>query len=338
MGTNEFSKALLEWYSLNGRDLPWRHDPTPYHVLVSEFMLQQTRVDTVIPYYERFLERFPTLEELGRSEEGEVLRYWQGLGYYSRARNLRKTAQECLKTKQGCLPFEPEELSSLPGIGPYMREAIRAFAFGLPAIPIDGNLIRIYARVESQAIHPEDLKARKAAYDYFMERIESPRDFGQALMDLGELVCLPNGQPRCNACPLSFCCKAHKKSQETAYPLKKARKATPVENLSVLLLLDGQGNIAVRKRDSQGLLASMHEFPNARGGQEELSDLVPGIMLRYLGKKTHVFSHVKWNMDVYTGTGIAPDYDYMPLANLKEKAALPTAFAKLLTLLDADAR
>ncbi len=338
MKTNEFAKALLEWYGLHGRDLPWRHDPTPYHVLVSEFMLQQTRVDTVIPYYERFLSRFPTLEDLGRAEEDEVLRYWQGLGYYSRARNLRKTAQECLNTKQGRLPFEVEELSSLPGIGPYMCEAIRAFAFGLPAVPIDGNLMRIYARLEAAPVFPDDTKSKKVAYGYFMKKLESPRHFGQALMDLGELVCLPNGLPKCDACPLSFICKAHKKNQETKYPLKKTKKNSPVEHRSVLLLLDGQGNIAVSKRPSQGLLASMNEFPNVLGGEKELSELIPDIELRYLGKKTHVFSHVKWNMDVYTGMGINSNYTYMPLPKLKEKAALPTAFAKLLTLLDADAR
>ena len=335
---NEFSKALLEWYGLHGRDLPWRHDPSPYHVLVSEFMLQQTRVETVIPYYERFLVRFPTLESLGRSEEDEVLRYWQGLGYYSRARNLRKTAQECLKTKQGCLPFDAEELSSLPGVGPYMREAIRAFAFDLPAVPIDGNLIRVYARLQAKAVSPNEPKAKKAAYDYFMERLDSPRDFGQALMDLGELVCLPNGAPKCDACPFGFCCKAHQKNHETAFPLKKAKKTSPAEKRSVLLLLDGQGNIAVRKRPAHGLLASMDEFPNVLGSQKELNLLAPGIELRYLGKKTHVFSHVKWNMDVYIGTGYVDQYTYMPLSKLKEKAALPTAFAKLLTLLDADAR
>ena len=327
-----FTVALLEWYRTHGRDLPWRKSPSPYAVLVSEFMLQQTRVDTVIPYFNRFMERFPSLADLAKAEEGEVLRYWQGLGYYSRARNLKKTAHKCLESEQGCLPFDSKKLSEMPGIGPYMEKAIRAFAFGLPAVPIDGNLMRVYSRLEALAVYPDDPKEKKKAEAYFMDRLDSPREFGQALMDLGELICLPNGTPKCETCPLRFYCHSHTKGEETLYPLKKAKQVRPVEHRAVLFLLDGKGNIAVRKRPSKGLLASMDEFPNVLGAKEELQKAYPGLSLRHLGKATHVFSHIEWKMDVYAAVGELPDFTYMPLTEIKEKAALPTAFAKLLSL------
>ena len=338
MGTKRFADILLSWYRAHGRTLPWRVRPSPYAVLLSEFMLQQTRVDTVVPYFNRFLSAYPTLEDLGRAKEEDVLRLWQGLGYYSRARNLLKTAQKCRESEQGRLPFEEEKLDALPGIGPYMKKAIRAFAFGLDEVPIDGNLMRVYARLEALPVCPDDPKEKRKAEEYFKARLDSPREFGQALMDLGELVCLPNGAPLCDTCPFSSFCLAHKKGQETAYPLRKEKKAVPTERRAVLLLLDAEGDIAIRKRAEGGLLASMDEFPNVLGGEKELRRLYPDLELRYLGKKTHVFSHLKWEMEVYFAKGKLGEFRYMPLAELKEKAALPTAFAKLLTLLSADGR
>ncbi len=332
-----FSKLLLDWYRQYGRVLPWRDETTPYRVLVSEFMLQQTRVDTVIPYFHRFLARFPRLEDLATSEEDDVLRLWQGLGYYSRARNLHKTAQKAVECFGG-IPQKSEELSSLPGIGPYMEKAIRAFAFALPAVPIDGNLMRVYSRLEKAAVTPDDPKAKKVAEDYFMKRLDSPREFDQALMDLGELVCLPSGEPRCGECPFASICKAHASGNEMDYPLKKQKGKSPVEKRSVLLLLNEQGRIAVSKRPDKGLLASMNEFPNVLGDKEVLLESYPAKNIRYLGHKTHVFSHVKWEMDVYVGEGVMDGLSYLSLSELKEKAALPTAFAKLLSILPRDER
>ncbi len=327
----DFAEKLLGWYRAHGRVLPWRSDPTPYRVLVSEFMLQQTRVDTVIPYFERFMERFPTLRSLAESDEEEALRFWQGLGYYSRARNPRKTAQKACEVFNGDIPQSPAELASLPGIGPYMEKAIRAFAFGLDEVPIDGNLMRVYSRLEAKAIYPDDPKAKKEAEAYFLERLSSPRDFGQALMDLGELACLPNGEPQCEECPFRDICKAHRAGEPLSYPLKKAKKASPIERLSVLLLLNGKGEIAIRKREGKGLLASMDEFPNVVGDEGDLAKAFGVKNLKYAGHAYHVFSHVRWEMDVYVGRGDADGFVYLPLDSIKEKAALPTAFAKLLT-------
>ncbi len=335
MGKDEsFAAALLTWYRLNGRVLPWREHPSPYGVLVSEFMLQQTRVDTVIPYFHRFMERFPTLASLAESGEEDVLRLWQGLGYYSRARNLRKSAQKAIEL-YGKIPQNPTDLSSLPGVGPYMEKAIRAFAFDVPAVPIDGNLMRVYARLERAKVTPDDPKAKKVAESYFLERLESPREFGQALMDLGELICLPNGSPRCEECPFASICKAHARGEELAYPLRKQKNASPVEKRSVLLLLNDKNEIAVCRRPDKGLLASMDEFPNVLGDGKALKEAFGCGELNYLGHKNHVFSHVKWEMDVYLGRGEKDDFVYLPLSELKEKAALPTAFAKLLSFLAA---
>lgn len=334
MKENAFASKLLGWYREHGRVLPWRSNPTPYGVLVSEFMLQQTRVDTVIPYYLRFMDRFPTIASLANSEEKEVLNLWQGLGYYSRARNLRKSAQKALEL-YGEIPHNPAELSLLPGVGPYMEKAIRAFAFDLDAVPIDGNLMRLYSRLEARGVYPDDPKAKKEAEDYFLKRLSSPREFGQALMDLGEFVCLPNGEPKCEECPFKGQCKAKAAGDVLSYPLKKAKKVSPIEKRSVLLLLNDKGEIALCKRPDRGLLASMNEFPNVLGGKEELEKAYGVGGLRYLGRKRHVFSHVHWEMDVYLGKGDLKECAYFALSSLKEKAALPTAFAKLLTFLPA---
>ena len=330
---NDFAHRLLAWYRLNGRVLPWRDHPTPYRVLVSEFMLQQTRVDTVVPYFLRFMERFPDLVTLAESDEGEVLRLWQGLGYYSRARNLRKSAQKAVELFGKEIPSDAKDLSSLPGVGPYMEKAIRAFAFDIPAIPIDGNLMRVYSRLCVDGVFPDDPKAKRVAEAYFLKRLESPREFGQALMDLGELVCLPSGQPKCDECPLSDICKAHELGKETSYPLKRTKASSPIEKRAVLFLFDEQGNIAVCRRPSHGLLASMDEFPNVLGGKKELEEAFECNDLVYLGHKRHVFSHVRWEMDVYRGKGERNECTHLPVSELKEKAALPTAFAKLLSLL-----
>ena len=334
MKENDFATRLLDWYREHGRVLPWRSNPTPYGVLVSEFMLQQTRVDTVVPYFLRFMERFPTLASLANSEEEEVLRLWQGLGYYSRARNLRKSAHKALESFKE-IPHNPAELSSLPGIGPYMEKAIRAFAFDLEAVPIDGNLMRVYARLEARKVNADDPKAKKEAEDYFMQRLSSPRQFGQALMDLGELVCLPNGEPKCSQCPFKDICKANAAGDSLNYPLKKAKKSSPIEKRSVLLLLNEKGEIALCKRPENGLLASMDEFPNVLSGKEDLERTYGVGDLKYLGHKHHVFSHVRWEMDVYLGKGALNECTYVALSSLKEKAALPTAFAKLLIFLPA---
>ena len=333
MKKNDFAKALLDWYRVHGRVLPWRSNPSSYGVLISEFMLQQTRVDTVVPYFYRFMDRFPTLADLAKSSEEDVLRLWQGLGYYSRARNLRKTAQKACELYKEEIPENTADLLSLPGIGSYMEKAIRAFAFDLPEVPIDGNLMRVYSRLEAAPVLANDPKAKKEAEGYFLQRLLSPREFGQALMDLGELVCLPSGQPKCAECPFASICKAHQAGEETTYPLKKQKVASPIERRAVLLLLNEKGEIAIRKRPGKGLLASMDEFPNVLGDEETLRKELGIQELEYLGHKAHVFSHVRWEMDVYLGRGVFPGLTYLLLGDLKEKAALPTAFAKLLTFL-----
>ena len=331
---SQFSKKLLEWYEKNRRVLPWREDPTPYHVLLSEIMLQQTRVDTALPYYEAFLARFPTLNDLAEAEEEEVLRLWQGLGYYSRARNLHALAKDVKARFSGKIPSNYEDLLSLPGVGPYCASAISAIAFDLPFVAVDGNLLRVYCRLatDESPISKESTKNQCRAY--FLERMESPSAFNQALMDLGELVCAPLGAPKCEQCPLKEFCKAHRQGNPMDYP-KKAEKAKVQKQRWTLLLSLVDGSIGVRKRPETGLLASMYEFPSVPGSENKAGLMKEyGIQeVVYLGKCSHRFSHLEWDMSVYLSREKVSGLTYIPLNSLKEKVPLPTAFAKALKLI-----
>ena len=336
MKRDGWTNNLLLWYEENRRRLPWREDPTPYHVFLSEIMLQQTRVDTVIAYYERFLSRFPTLESLSQAKEEEVLRLWQGLGYYSRAKNLLSAAKMAQNEFGGILPQDEEKLRRLPGVGEYVSHAIASIAFDQKAVAVDGNLLRVYARLNALPIRVDEPKAKRDCEAYYLAYIDSPSRFNQALMDLGELVCLPHGAPKCGLCPLRDCCKAHRQGNPLDYPLPKKKNEAKKVRLAVVLTLEGDA-IAVRKRPDEGLLASMNEFPNLEGTltQEELARAYPSLFQwEFLGKAKHRFSHIEWDMDVYAASGVVEGFDYVPLNELKKRCSLPTAFAKLLPLLE----
>lgn len=333
---DDFASSLLGWYAENRRILPWREDPTPYHVFLSEIMLQQTRVDTVIPYYHRFLERFPSFEALAEADEEEVLVLWQGLGYYSRARNLLAAAKMVVSEMNGVLPADKSKLLRLPGVGEYVSHAVLSIAFNQPYAAVDGNLMRVYARHEAKAVEANDPKGKKECAAFLLQRMESPSQFNQALMDLGELVCLPHGEPKCASCPFARRCKAHLHGNPLDYPLAKKKNDVKKEALTVLLAFDSEGNIAIRKRQDQGLLASMYEFPNVPGKKKkgELADIFGNLQdIRFLGKAKHRFSHIKWDIDVYAASGVVDGATYVTLEELKRRYSLPTAFAKLLKFL-----
>ena len=333
---NPFVQGLLDWYEANRRYLPWREENTPYRVFLSEIMLQQTRVSSAIPYFERFVEAYPSFQHLASAEEEDVLRLWQGLGYYSRARNLLCAAKIVVERHNGELPKDLDCLKALPGVGDYVSRAVLSIAFDEPFVAVDGNLMRVYARLEAKAVEPSDPKAKKECAAYLEERIESPSRFNQALMDLGELVCLPHGAPLCVSCPFASLCKAHRMGKEEAYPLLKRKNAPKREDVTVLLAVS-HGSVAVKTRPQEGLLASMHEFPNRPGklSAEELTKEFPSVSgIRYLGKATHRFSHRLWDMYVYVGEGVAQGCDSIPLEEIKTRCALPTAFVKALKLLD----
>jgi A/G-specific adenine glycosylase len=254
-------KSLLDWYNANRRHMPWREDPTPYHVYLSEIMLQQTQVDTVTAYYLRFLEKFPTINKLSEASEEEVLKLWEGLGYYSRGRNLLRAARIVEKDFHGAIPSNKKDLLALPGVGTYTSKAVLSMAFHQKEIAVDGNLIRVYSRLEEKKeANAEKMKSLCEAFLRKQLKNEDPSFFNQALMDLGELVCLPRGFPLCDQCPLRAFCKARTDGAMMDYPLSKKAKEKRNESLTVCVLTY-QGKIAIRQRKAEGLLASLYEFP-----------------------------------------------------------------------------
>ena len=267
---------LLEWFRDHHRILPWRSDPTPYHVWVSEIMLQQTRVAAVLGYYRRFMEALPTVSDLAQVDEDQLLKLWQGLGYYNRARNLQKAARQVMEQFGGQFPSSYADLLSLAGVGDYTAGAIASIAFGLPEPAVDGNVLRVVTRVTGD---PSDIsqaatkKAVRAALAEVMP-LDAPGDFNQALMELGALVCLPNGAPDCAHCPARGFCAAHLEGKTDVIPVKGAKKPRKMEERTVYLLFHG-GQVALRRRPAKGLLAGLWEFPNEVRGSAHLHP--PGV-------------------------------------------------------------
>lgn len=259
-------KPLLLWYRTNARDLPWRRQPAPYRVWVSEIMLQQTRVEAVKPYFARFMEAYPEISDLARAEEGQLMKLWEGLGYYSRARNLKKAAQAAVEQYEGCLPADFEKLKKLPGIGPYTAGAIASIAFQLPVPAVDGNVLRVMMRLlaDRQDIARPDVK--KQVEEKLKKVIpgDCPGEFNQALMELGALVCVPNGSPKCAECPWEGLCLANRKGLTGEIPFKSPKKARRIEERTVFLI-QSEGKTGVKKRGEQGLLAGLYEFPSLEG-------------------------------------------------------------------------
>ena len=335
---NEFSKELLNWYDLNRRILPWREDPSPYHVWLSEIMLQQTRVEAVREYYQRFIEKLPDIRALADAPADTYLKLWEGLGYYSRVRNLHKAASVIMEEYGGVMPSSSKELIRLPGIGPYTAAAIASIAYGEAVPAVDGNLLRVFARLSRYGENIRTPAAQKAAVKFYKERMpdtgsaeESSMteelnvtenlhfsgrrskpgnpcgNFNQALMDLGAMVCLPNSGPRCGYCPLASQCSIHKElpGEELTLPVMPERAEKKTEYLTVFVIRCG-GRTAVRKRPGRGLLAGLYEFPNTAGfldDDEALKWLREHSVepLRILRTKDaeHIFTHKIWKMRGY---------------------------------------
>lgn len=303
----ETAKPLVEWFRKNKRDLPWRERMDAYRVWISEIMLQQTRVEAVKPYYERFLKALPDVRALAKVSEDRLLKLWEGLGYYNRARNLKYAACQIVEEYGGKFPETYEEIRSLKGIGSYTAGAISSFVYNIPKPAVDGNVLRVVSRITA-----DDSDIAKAGTKSKIEKeIEEviPRDaagdFNQSLIELGAVVCLPNGEPRCGSCPVSHLCLAHEQGRETEFPVKKKAKKRRIENRTVLLFRDAQ-KTAIRKRPAKGLLAGMYEFPNREGrmtydevvGYGKSLGLTP-VRIRKLGNAKHIFSHVEWHMTGY---------------------------------------
>jgi len=299
-------KDLIVWYEANRRHMPWREDPTPYHVYLSEIMLQQTQVDTVRPYYLRFLKAFPTIADLAKGSEEDVLKLWEGLGYYSRGRNLHKAAEAIIANFAGEVPMVKKDLLSLPGIGEYTSRAIRAIAFHQNEIAVDGNLIRVYARLaEDKEDNLDKIKASCEGYFRHELKEEDPSKFNQALMDIGEMVCLPKTLPLCDHCPLRAYCASEKDGTMLSFPASKKAKEKRGEAWTVLVY-DNQGEFALEKRPAQGLLASLYQFPLEAGKltHREIETWlkqksIPFDRIEDLGTTQHVFSHLVWDLQGY---------------------------------------
>lgn len=306
-GLKGLAAPLISWYRKNKRELPWRQAPDPYRIWVSEIMLQQTRVEAVKSYYERFLSELPGVRELADVPEERLLKLWEGLGYYNRARNMQKAARQIVEDYGGEFPVEYEEIRSLKGIGNYTAGAIASFAYGIPKPAVDGNVLRVITRVtaDSSDIMKPNTKSR---IEKKLEEIipkNSACDFNQGLIELGALVCVPNGQPKCGECPLAEVCKAHLSGCEEDFPVKSKAKKRKIEKRTVFVIRDGE-HTAIARRGEKGLLAGLYEFPNVRGhltmedaaGFCKSIGLMP-VRIKELPHSKHIFSHVEWHMRGY---------------------------------------
>lgn len=343
-GFAKISAPLLRWYRKNARSLPWRDAPTPYRVWVSEIMLQQTRVEAVKPYFERFMKMLPDIRALAEAPEETYLKLWEGLGYYSRVRNLHKAACQVMERYGGELPRSYEALLSLPGIGPYTAGAIASIAYGLPAPAVDGNVLRVVTRITADSSNISDVKVRKQIEQRVRLAIPSdaPGAFNQALMELGATVCLPNGAPQCEACPLKSLCAGFAGGNPCAFPVKAAKKARRVEQRAVFLFLCG-GKLALHRRPGRGLLAGLWELPNelvaaadapqiARAAAEKWG--LQALRIEKCGQAKHVFTHVEWHMTAYRirveETPPGASLCWVTPQELADQYALPSAFRPFL--------
>ena len=336
---NFLVQPLLDWYSLNRRHLPWREEVSAYRTWVSEIMLQQTRVNAMIPYFERFMAAFPTVEALAGAEESRLLKLWEGLGYYSRARNLQKSAKIIVDTYGGQFPQTYEEIIALPGIGDYTAGAILSIAFHQPVPAVDGNVLRVAARVTGDEGNVLDTKVRKDFRERMTEIMPAEQSgaFNQALMDLGATVCLPNGTPLCEECPARDFCNAYATGRQKELPVRQKNTEKRIEQKTVFLLRRGT-EIALRQRPDTGLLAKLWEYPHTEGILDESSAAAQlaewGILPHNWCKSVrfkHEFTHIRWEMVGYILDieGIGPTDWVWVKREHRHNYAIPSAFERL---------
>ena len=340
----EIAQPLLRWFDENKRSLPFRAHKTPYRVWVSEVMLQQTRVAAVLPYYERFMRELPTVQALAACPPEKLAKLWEGLGYYSRARNLQRAAQAVVEQYGGELPADYDKLLSLPGVGEYTAGAVASIAFGLPVPAVDGNVLRVAARLDNDFTPITDAKFKKQTRERFAALMPSdrPGDLNQSLMELGATVCLPNGAPRCDDCPIQHLCEGFHRGNAAVLPLRAAKKARRVENRTVLLVRCGE-LVGLRQRPKKGLLAGLWELPSLDGhlSPDELRAALTEMgwsvrKLLSLRPAKHIFTHVEWHMNgVYVELDApAPALTFVTPAELRDAYALPSAFRSFVSVLE----
>lgn len=342
---DRIAKPLLDWYDGGRRVLPWREDPKPYYVWLSEIMLQQTRVEAVKPYFDRFITKVPDIAALAALEEDKLVKLWEGLGYYNRVRNLQRAAQMIIKEYEGNMPSDYTQLLKLPGIGSYTAGAIASIAFGKPVPAVDGNVLRVLSRLRTDG---EDILSQKTKSRVEEELAavipeDRPGDFNQALMELGAMVCIPNGEPKCRECPWYDFCEARITNKTSEFPKKKSKKARTIEEKTVLVIKD-EDKAAFHRRPDKGLLAGMYEFPVMEGHRtkEEVLEYLKEINLKVLhiqpiGEAKHIFSHKEWHMTGYAirvdelerpnskNTGV--EWLFIDRKEAREKYPIPSAYA-----------
>lgn len=344
-------EPLQKWFGENARVLPWRESPSAYYVWVSEIMLQQTRVEAVKPYFDRFIRELPDVKALAECPEDKLLKLWEGLGYYNRVRNLKVAANQILVEYDGVIPMEYKELLKLKGIGNYTAGAVASIAYGKSVPAVDGNVLRVISRVTADDSDIMKQSVRKRMEELLYQLMNSvqgevkviPSVFNQALMELGATVCLPNGAPRCEACPWKELCEAKKQDRIDELPVKKKAKARRVEEKTVLIIKDGE-QLALHKRPGKGLLAGLYELPNLDGylSEEEVVSYVKQkgyepIRIQTVGEAKHIFSHVEWHMKGYVIFLQAKEYInirkkndwiFVEVEDTKKQYAIPSAFVK----------
>ncbi len=339
---------LLEYYDANRRILPWREAPTAYRVWVSEIMLQQTRVEAVKPYFARFMEALPDVKSLAEASEEQLLKLWEGLGYYSRVRNLGKAARQIMSEFQGSIPSDVSQLLTLSGIGSYTAGAISSIAYGKPVPAVDGNVLRVMSRIfkdDRDILNGQVKKDWEALITHTMPK-DRPGDFNQALMEIGAMVCVPKGAPKCNICPFGQVCQAHLSGEELQYPYKAPKKQRVIEERTVLILRD-ENKTVITKRPAKGLLAGLYEFPVLEGYAAE-DDIVQylkqqglnALWITPLEDAKHIFTHKEWHMKGYMirvdelSKGETPkDWVFVEPKETEENYPIPSAYAKYMKYL-----
>ena len=331
----QLPKVLLPWYRKQGRTLPWRQSREPYRIWLSEIMLQQTRVEAVKGYYRRFLEALPTVEALANADDELLHKLWEGLGYYSRVRNLKKAAIQIMEQYGGQFPELYDQVLALPGIGEYTAGAICSIAFDQPRAAVDGNVLRVITRLTEDAT-PIDSPALKRTIREALEAVypKEAGEFTQALMELGATLCGPNWKPRCSECPCHEFCGGYRNGTAEQFPVKKP-KAKRREEQHTVFILSCEGRFALEKRPREGLLAGLYQFPNCPGRLEpepalqylEALGLHPKELKAQL-QRQHIFTHIRWDLRGFYVEVAAPegDYQWMTSEEIETKAALPTAF------------
>ena len=330
---------LLAWYDANRRVLPWREEVSPYRTWVSEIMLQQTRVQAVLPYFQRFMDAAPDVAALAAMPEQQLMRLWQGLGYYSRARNLKRAAQTVVQDFGGEFPDSYDDLRRLAGIGDYTAGAILSIAFGQAVPAVDGNVLRVAARLTGDSRNVLDSKVRAAFRQAMADTMpqDRPGDFNQALMDLGAAVCLPNGKPLCDRCPAAGFCTAKRDGKQALLPVREKKKEKREVRLTLFIMKKEDGTAALRQRPDTGLLAGLWEYPHVPGTlteaeaarQLQMWGVNPTKWTKKLSAR-HIFTHVRWEMTGYVVevNGLGPGDWLWAEAQQRERLAIPSAFEK----------